>query len=317
MTTTSQITADVSAPTAETNRPVRSMTGFARTQHRVSDRLGFTLTLKSVNHRFLDVQMHLSSLFDAVEIPLRNALKARLTRGHVELRIGLDRTTASGFEYNTSLIEAYIAAFRQASKTHHVAGEPDLNAAFRLPGAFAGETSLSEKETSELETSVLAALPQTIEALNAMRAEEGGALVRVLAVTLDRLQAAATEIVALREGVQKAHYERLRLRISELVGTQVEPERLLTEAALMAERSDVEEETVRLQTHIDHFRSLLAEGGELGKKLDFLLQEMNREANTMLSKTSGVAGNGLRITELGLVIKAEIEKAREQVQNLE
>ena len=97
----------------------------------------------------------------------------------------------------------------------------------------------------------------------------------------------------------------------------VDPERVLTEAALMAERSDVEEETVRLQTHIDHFRSLLTEGGELGKKLDFLLQEMNREANTLLSKTSGLAGEALKITEAGLAMKAEIEKSREQVQNLE
>ncbi len=317
MTTTIPASETEKESIAFTSRPVRSMTGFARTPHRVSDRLGFTLTLKSVNHRFLDLQMHLPSLFDAVEIPLRNALKAKLVRGHVELRIGLDRTVPGGFDYNTALIQGYIAAFREASKTHHVAGEPDLNAAFRLPGAFAAEFSLSESDTRELEASVLAAIEHTIDALNAMRAEEGRALIRILEGSMDRLQGAATEVVALRESVQRAHYERLRQRISELIGTQVDAERLLTEAALMAERSDVEEETVRLQTHIDHFRSLLAEGGELGKKLDFLLQEMNREANTMLSKTSGVAGNGLRITELGLVIKAEIEKAREQVQNLE
>lgn len=293
------------------------MTGFARTQHRVSDRLGFTLTLKSVNHRFLDLQMHLPSLFDAVEMPLRNALKGRLKRGHVELRIALDRAGAAGFDYNSALIEGYIAAFRQASKTHHVAGEPDLNAAFRLPGAFAAEFSLSPAETKDLEASVLSAIQQTIDSLNAMRGEEGASLIRILAASMDKLQVAETEVAGLREAMQTAHYERLRLRIGELIGGQIDPERLLTEAALMAERSDVEEETVRLHTHIDHFRLLLAEGGELGKKLDFLLQEMNREANTMLSKTTGVAGNGLRITELGLVIKAEIEKAREQVQNLE
>ena len=317
MTTTSQMPITESASNAKQPRPAYSMTGFARTQHRASDQLGFTLTLKSVNHRFLDLQMHLPGIFDAVEIPLRNALKARLLRGHIELRIALDRTIASGFEYNTTLIEAYIEAFRHASKTHHVAGEPDLNAAFRLPGAFAAESPLADKDARELEAAVLKALPQTIDALNVMREEEGRALIRILESSMGKLQAAASEVAALREGVQAAQYERLRTRIGEMVATQVDPERLLTEAAIMAERSDVEEETLRLQTHIDHFRSLLAEGGEMGKKLDFLLQEMNREANTMLSKTSGVAGNGLRITELGLVIKAEIEKAREQVQNLE
>jgi uncharacterized protein (TIGR00255 family) len=111
--------------------------------------------------------------------------------------------------------------------------------------------------------------------------------------------------------------EKLRNRIQELVGAQVDNDRLLQEAALIVDRSDIQEELVRLETHVKHFLSLLEEGGEVGKKLDFLLQEMNREANTLLSKTSGLAGEALRITEMGLSIKAEIEKSREQVQNVE
>jgi uncharacterized protein (TIGR00255 family) len=105
--------------------------------------------------------------------------------------------------------------------------------------------------------------------------------------------------------------------MQELLGTQVDHDRILQEAALLAERSDIHEEIVRMKTHIEHFRGLLIEGAEVGKKLDFLMQEMNREANTMLSKTSGVAGEALRITELGLALKADIERAREQVQNIE
>jgi len=105
--------------------------------------------------------------------------------------------------------------------------------------------------------------------------------------------------------------------MQELIGAQVDPERLLQEAALLVDRSDIQEELVRLQTHIKHFLGLLDEKGEVGKKLDFLLQEMNREANTLLSKTSGLAGDALKVTEMGLVMKSEIEKSREQVQNVE
>ena len=105
--------------------------------------------------------------------------------------------------------------------------------------------------------------------------------------------------------------------MQELIGSQVDPERMLQEAALLVDRSDIQEELVRLDTHVQHFLGLLDQGGEVGKKLDFLLQEMNREANTLLSKTSGLAGDALKITEMGLAMKTEIEKAREQVQNIE
>jgi uncharacterized protein (TIGR00255 family) len=120
-----------------------------------------------------------------------------------------------------------------------------------------------------------------------------------------------------RQTVLQTYVERLKTRMQELIGSQVEPERLLQEAALLVDRSDIQEELVRLDTHVKHFLGLLDQGGEVGKKLDFLLQEMNREANTLLSKTSGLAGEALKITEMGLAIKTEIEKAREQVQNVE
>ena len=115
----------------------------------------------------------------------------------------------------------------------------------------------------------------------------------------------------------KAYQDKLQGRMQELLGSHFDQDRILQEAAILAERSDIQEELVRMKNHIQHFLSLLDGGGEVGKKLDFLLQEMNREANTLLSKTTGVAGEALRITELGLAMKSEIEKAREQVQNLE
>jgi uncharacterized protein (TIGR00255 family) len=117
--------------------------------------------------------------------------------------------------------------------------------------------------------------------------------------------------------VLQNYTERLQSRMQELLGASADKERVLQEAALLVDRSDIQEEIVRLETHVQHFLALLEEGGEIGKKLDFLLQEMNREANTLLSKTSGLAGEALNITEAGLAMKAEIEKSREQVQNLE
>jgi uncharacterized protein (TIGR00255 family) len=158
-----------------------------------------------------------------------------------------------------------------------------------------------------------------VEALNRMRGQEGASLAKELAATMERLDSAVSQVAHMRHEVQKAYFERISQRISGLLNGNpgVDRDRVLQEAAMLAERSDVEEEVTRLRTHIQHFHSLLQAGGEMGKKLDFLLQEMNREANTLLSKTGGVSGNGQRITDLGLGMKSEIEKAREQVQNLE
>lgn len=184
---------------------------------------------------------------------------------------------------------------------------------------MSAESIVSEEAMQGFDDEVLSLVDELVDKLNKGRAQEGSALADELRASMLRLQTFATEVAELRSGVRDALFERLRARLADLMqGTSVSEERLLAEAAVLAEKSDVEEEIVRLRTHVEHFMALLDAGGELGKRLDFLLQELNREANTMLSKTSGASGmNSLRITELGLEIKAEIEKAREQVQNLE
>jgi uncharacterized protein (TIGR00255 family) len=166
---------------------------------------------------------------------------------------------------------------------------------------------------------VLAEVPNLLVRFNAARAEEGRALVTELRGAMRRLGALAGEVSSLREGARAASFDRLRTRIVELTeGAALSEDRLMAEAALLADRSDVEEELVRLSTHAASFLTLLEQGGPVGKRLDFLLQELNREANTLLSKTGGASSqNGLRITELGLEMKVEIERAREQIQNLE
>ncbi len=299
------------------NSRVYSMTGFARVVGRVSESLGFSLTVKSVNHRFLDPHLRIPSGLESVEMQIRRLLKEKLIRGHIEVTLAIDRSVRAEAQYNHEFVASFVAAFRAAQQEHSLPGEPDLNTILRLPGALSVEQSSSEEDLSALEPEILKQLEIALASLNQMRAQEGQALVRELHGTLDRLGAAVANVADLRPEVEKAFLERLNQRLSDLLNGTFERDRVLQEAALVAERSDVEEEIARLRTHIDHFRSLLDTGGEIGKKLDFLLQEMNREANTLLSKTTGVAGKGTQITELCLAMKSEIEKAREQVQNIE
>lgn len=302
---------------SEGKQPVFSMTGFARIGGRVSETLGFSLSLKSVNHRFLDLHMRLPQGTEGIEMQLRRVLKEKLRRGHVEVTLNLERAQKAEAGYDHALVGAYVEAFRAAAKEHGLAGEPDLNSVFRLPGVLMAEARNSEEELRDLEQAVLRETDGLVASLQAMRAQEGRSLADELRAGMERLRAMVDEAALLRENVQQAYVERLNQRMKTVLDGGFDQERILQEAALIAERSDVEEEVTRLRTHIDHFAGLLDQGGEVGKKLDFLLQEMNREANTLLSKTSGVAGNGTRITEAGLGMKSEIEKAREQVQNLE
>jgi uncharacterized protein (TIGR00255 family) len=167
-----------------------------------------------------------------------------------------------------------------------------------------------------LAASVLEQIGPLLEQLKTMRAREGEALAVLLHGTLDRLAEATAGVSELRIEIEERYKERLAQRLASAVGPDFNQQRVLEEVAVLVERSDVSEELERMTTHIWHFRELL-NGGEAGKKLDFLLQEMNREANTLLSKSSGVSGKGTRVTELGLAMKSEIEKAREQIQNIE
>jgi uncharacterized protein (TIGR00255 family) len=298
-------------------QPVFSMTGFARIAGRVSETLGFSLSLKSVNHRFLDLHMRLPAGTEAVEMQLRRILKEKLKRGHVEVTLNLERSQKAEAGYDHAVVSAYVEAFRAAAEEHGLDGHPDLNAVFRMPGVLMSEARGSDEDLRGLEEGVLQETDALVSALNTMRAQEGAALATEMRASMQRLRGMVDEAARLRENVQQAYFDRLTQRMKTILDGGFDQERILQEAAMIAERSDVEEEVTRLRTHIDHFTDLLDQGGEVGKKLDFLLQEMNREANTLLSKTSGVAGNGTRITEAGLGMKSEIEKAREQVQNLE
>lgn len=298
--------------------PIYSMTGYARVQVRVHDQLAYTLSVKSVNHRFLDLQLRLPAGFDALEMELRRVLKESLVRGHVELTLSVDRTSQQKAGYNREMVAGYIAAYRQARAEFRLKGDPDLNAALRMPGALQAEVRANlDEDVAALSESVTREVGPLLEELKTMRAREGEALEANLQASLVRLGEAVEGVSKLRPEVEQRYQERLTQRLTAAVGNEFNRQRLLEEVAVLVDHSDVSEELERMVTHIGHFRELLSLGGEVGKKLDFLLQEMNREANTLLSKTGGVGGKGTRITELGLAMKADIEKAREQVQNAE
>jgi len=313
-----------------------SMTGYATARSATEDGIAFTLTLKSVNHRFLDLNLRLPSDCDALEVALRRLIKERVKRGHVDVTLHVERRLreqTQTVQLNRELLDAHVQAFHEAAKLHRFNVEPDLNELLRMPGVLSTEAAAAPDPArgAALEGAVMAIAPELLEQLNQVRGVEGAALAGELRASMLRLRALAEECATLRTGAREAHFERLRTRIAELLkadanaleaaGPVAGPAfdyRMLAEAALLVERSDIEEELVRLRAHIESFLQILDEGGELGKRLDFLLQELNREGNTMLSKTTGGdPGIGLRLTALGLEMKTEIERAREQVQNLE
>jgi uncharacterized protein (TIGR00255 family) len=255
---------------------------------------------------------------DSLEPGMRRAVKAAVRRGHVELTCVLEKESQTlAVEWNEGLVAAHLAAFRRAAERFAVKQEPDLNGILRMPGVMS--SSSVAIDVGEMEAPALAAVEQLLERFNAARAVEGASLADELRAGMERLEALTAEARELRVGVAAAEFAKLKGRLRALLeGEGISEERMLAEAALLATRSDVEEELIRLRTHVERFRELLDGGGELGRPLDFLLQEMNREANTLLSKTGASSGDGgLRLTEVGLQMKVELERAREQVQNLE
>jgi uncharacterized protein (TIGR00255 family) len=297
---------------------VLSMTGFAGMSGVAAGGRSLAMTVKSVNHRHLDLQVRVPMGLDALEPGIRKAVKAAVRRGHVELTCMLEKETQTvAVDWNEALVAAHVTAFRRAAERFGVTQEPDLNGILRLPGVLS--SSSVTLDFAEMEAPALKSVEVLLEKFNASRALEGESLAAELRAGMDRLAALTSEARELRVGVAAAEFAKLKARLKVLLeGEGVSEDRMMAEAALLATRSDVEEELVRLKTHVERFCELLAAGGELGRQLDFLLQEMNREANTLMSKTGSSSGdNGLRLTEVGLQMKVELERAREQVQNLE
>ena len=298
------------------NAPIRSMTGFARV-HESTGAGEITVTLKSVNHRGLDLHFHLPVELDPFEAGFRTAIKQAVLRGHVDIRCGVTQSTGDAPRaLNRPLFRAYLAAFREAASEEGLDVQPDLNRIFQYPGIFGAAEA--DDPDRELEAAVLDVLNKALLALNSFRAREGAELAGFIREQNCAIISAAGEMEQIRSQAFPAFQSRLEEKLRELLGgSNLDPQRIAQEAAMLADRSDIGEEIARLQIHARQVEEMLSAGGEVGKKLDFLLQEMNRESNTILSKTSGIGPQGVRITELALSSKAAIEKIREQALNLE
>jgi uncharacterized protein (TIGR00255 family) len=292
------------------------MTGFARVRKEIPQG-ELVLSLKSVNHRGLDLHFHLPNELDALENDIRAVVKSGVARGHVQIHAALTRTVVGdAAPLNRAMLHAYMAAFREGAQLYAIQAQPDLNSALRIPGMIStgDEEELGEAVTKAL----LEATAEAVVLLNVGREREGAATALEMRQRCQSICGLVSRMEEIRAGAVAAFQKRLREKLADLLrGVGIEPQRLAQEAAILADRSDIAEELMRLRTHAAQLESMLAGEGEIGKRLDFLLQEMNREANTVLSKTGGLGDLGLTITDLALSAKSEIDKIREQSLNLE
>jgi len=297
-----------------------SMTGYAMVRGEFQGWM-IRVSVKSVNHRFLDVKLRIPDSLEPYEHRLRQTVRGRIHRGHVDLHVSIDPGEAAPVHVNRELLKAYVNAAKELRKETGAKAELDPVSLLRLPGVITGLASAlpeTEDEQEKLGQTLEKYLQEALGKMDEMRRAEGRHLAEELRARAALIGKETEQVRRLVETLRPAFSRRLEARLKDLLnGTNVEPSRLAQEAALLAERSDISEELDRLRSHLQQFSKLLDGAGELGKKLDFLLQEMHREANTMLSKTPGVESEALAITGLALEIKAEIEKLREQVQNIE
>ena len=290
---------------------MRSMTGCGRCQERAGD-IEMTLELKCVNHRFLDVACRLPRSLAFLEEPLRQGIAAGMRRGHVEVFLTLRTSGAAARQVTVD--EALAAAYSEAaSRIAQATGRVDDLTVSRLM-AMEGVAEVAEAEIDQEATTALCrrVTAEAVRQVNLMRDREGAALQADLAAHLDQAEALRGRILVRAPGVTEEYRQRLASRLARLDVEPVDPARLAQEVALMADRCAIDEELARLDSHIRQMRGYLAREGEVGKKMDFLIQEMNREANTIGSKAGDAA-----IAQLVVDLKSEVEKLREQIQNVE
>lgn len=293
---------------------LHSMTGFARVQGAVAS-FRYAWELKSVNAKGLDLRLRAPPDFDSVEIKAREKIAARLARGSVIANLAARREDESQIaRLNRPALDALLAALAERPPPANV-GPATLDGLLTVRGVVdIVEPELSEAERAELELQMLGSLDQALDALIASRKAEGEALAGVLRLRLDRISALAAQADAAPARQPEAIRARLKQQIARLLenADAFDPTRLHQEAALLAVRADIREELDRLKAHVESASKLLVSGGPVGRRLDFLAQELGRETNTLCAKS-----NDAGLTAIGLELKIEVEQLREQVQNIE
>lgn len=291
---------------------IKSMTGFGRCEV-ADEKRKFTVELKSVNHRYLDVNIKMPKKLNFFESAIRNLLKEYIERGKVDVYITYEDYTEDNYSlrYNAALAGEYLGYLNAMAEEFHLENDIRVSTLSRYPDVFVmEEQDIDEKELwSGLEKALRGACEQFVDS----RVKEGKALKADL---LDKLDAMLSDVDFIEERspqIMKEYRTRLEEKIQEILGDrQIDDARIATEVTIYADKVCVDEETVRLRSHIMTTKDTLLAGGSIGRKLDFIAQEMNREANTILSKA-----NNIEISDIGIDLKTGIEKVREQIQNIE
>ncbi|MEQ1921356.1 MAG: YicC/YloC family endoribonuclease [Pyrinomonadaceae bacterium] len=292
---------------------MKSMTGFGRASI-TDNNFAITVELKTVNNRFLDINLRLASELQQLESEIKRLIGGRLTRGRVDVNLQYDRTSDVEYELNRPLITGFLAAMKDMQTEFALTGEPDINVIARLPDVV---STKKEEPTPEFLAAIEKVFSLALDDLEKMRLKEGSMLLDELESRLAEIERRLPPIEADADNVAEEYRQRLTKRIGDMLAKsdsqiEIDQARLAQEVAYLAEKADISEEIARLRTHIEHFRTIVKEDRDVGKRLDFLTQELNREANTITSKTTNMS-----VKENALAIKSEIEKIREQVQNVE
>jgi TIGR00255 family protein len=288
------------------------MTGYGRGAFLAQD-YTITIDLKSINHRYLELFFKIPKTYTFLEDKLRREISGKISRGKVEIAVMIEKLVPSEVrvELNQSLLTSYLALIRKLKENYTIDGEIDLKTIITLPEIF--DTSQPEEDQDKLIEYAVGALNIALQSLIANRKVEGEGLSRDIQ---NKLTTLANYRIALLEQAPKvvaAYQERLTKRIAELTdGVEIDPNRLATEVAIFADKSDITEELVRIDSHLKQFSHILGLAEPIGRKLDFLIQELNREINTIGSKA-----NDISIAQWVINFKAELEKIREQIQNIE
>lgn len=291
---------------------IKSMTGFGRSEI-VENNRKFTVEIKSVNHRYLDVNVKMPKKLNYFEAALRNELKNYISRGKVDIFISYEdfNERNSSVRYNEALAEEYLKYLRQMAEEFGLDDDVRVTALAKFPDVLTMEEQADDEE--ELWKLLQQAVRSAAEMFVQTRVEEGGHLRDDLLEKLDSIDRSVDFVEERSPRIIEEYRRQLEQRVRELLeDAAVDEGRLLTEVAIFADKVCVDEEMVRLRSHIETMKKSLKEGGSIGRKLDFLAQEMNREANTILSKS-----NDLEIANCGIELKTTIEKVREQIQNIE
>ena len=291
---------------------IKSMTGYGRAVETVNGR-EFTVELRSVNNRYLDCTVRLPRILSFGEDAVKQAVKASVSRGKVDVFITVRSEGSDEVEVslNKPVLEGYLAAMRQMVTEFGVTDDISVSTVSRLPDVFTVEKSQVDEE--QLLADMMGVVEKALASYDAMRRTEGGALDKDLRGRGETILGLVAQVEQGNSQTVIDYRARLEAKLKEvLANTAIDESRILTEAAIFADKVAVDEETVRLRSHLQQMNAMLDGGGAIGRKLDFLLQEMNREANTIGSKCTDV-----RLARIGVDIKAELEKIREQTQNIE